>query len=56
MRGAEALMFGTDAWAQVVSDHARPRGCIEPERRGERTRGREKGTKEKAKKISQDKK
>ena len=45
VQGAEVLVVGTDAWTQVVSDHARAEGGgIEPERRGARERGRRKRT------------
>ena len=44
VQGAEVLMVGTDAWAQVVSDHARAQGGIEREEPGDETRGDKKGT------------
>ena len=44
VQGAEVLMVGTDAWAQVVSDHARAEGGIEHEELGDETRGNNNGT------------
>ena len=38
------LTVGTDAWAQVVSDHACAEGGIEHEELGDETRGRRQGT------------
>ena len=44
VQGAEVLMVGTDAWAQVVSDHARAKGGIEHEEHGDETHGDKRGT------------
>ena len=44
VQGAEVLVVGTEAWTQVVSDHARAEEGIEPERRGGRERGGRKRT------------
>ena len=44
VQGAEVLMVGTDAWAQVVNDHARAEGGIEHEEHGDETRGYKRGT------------
>ena len=43
VRGAEVLMTGTDAWAQVVSDDARAQGGSEQEEPGDETRGDDNG-------------
>ena len=43
VQGAEVLVVGTDAWTQVVSDHARAEG-IGPERGGARESGSRKRT------------
>ena len=47
VQGAEVLMVGTDAWAQIVSDHARAEGGVEHEEPGDETRGRRQGTRKK---------
>ena len=47
VQGAEVLMVGTDAWAQVVSDHAGAEGGIENEEPGDDTLGRRQGTRRK---------
>ena len=49
VQGGEVLMVGTDAWAQVVSDHARAEGGIEHEEHGDETHG----DKEKANRVAQ---
>ena len=47
VQGAEVLMVGTDARAQVVSDHARSEGDAEHEEPGGAKHGRRKGTRRK---------
>ena len=47
VQGAEVLMVGTDAWAQVVSDHAGAEGGMEHEELGDETRGRRQGRRRK---------
>ena len=44
VQGGEVLMVGTDAWALVVSDHARTEGGTELRELGSETRGRPRGT------------
>ena len=44
VQGADVLMVGTDAWAQVVGNHARAEGGIEHEEHGDETRGDKRGT------------
>ena len=44
VQGAEVLMVGGDAWAQVVSDHARAERGTEHEKHGDGTRGDKRGT------------
>ena len=45
VQGAEVLVVGTDAWMQVLSDHARVERGTEAERRGATECGRRRRTK-----------
>ena len=45
VRGAEVLTIGTDAWVQVVRDHARAQGGIEHAKPGSTPRGKRRETK-----------
>ena len=53
VQGAEVLMVGTDAWAQVVSDHARAEGGYRARRAWGRNAWRQERDKEKANRVAQ---
>ena len=53
VQGAEVLMVGTDAWAQVVSDHARAEGRYRARRAWGRDAWREQRDKERANLVAQ---
>ena len=53
VQGAEVLMVGTDAWAQVVSDHARAEGRYRARRAWGRNAWRQERDKEKANQVAQ---
>ena len=46
-------MIGTDAWAQVVSDHARAEGGFEHEEHGDETRGDQKRKRKRRNRVAQ---
>ena len=51
-QGAEVLMIGTDAWAQVVSEHARAEGGYRARRAWGRNAWRQERDKEKANRVA----
>ena len=53
VQGAEVLMVGTDAWAQVVSDHARAEGGYRARRAWGRNAWKAERDKENANKVAQ---
>ena len=53
VQGAEVLMVGTDAWAQVVSDHARAEGGYRARRAWGRNARIQERDKEKANRVAQ---
>ena len=53
VQGAEVLMVGTDAWAQVVSDHARAEEVYRARRACGRNAWRQERDKEKANRVAQ---
>ena len=53
VQGAEVLMVGTDAWAQVVSDHARAEGRYRARRAWGRNAWRQEKEREKANRVAQ---
>ena len=53
VQGAEVLMVGTDAWAQVVSDHARAEGGYRARRAWGRNAWRQEREREKANRVAQ---
>ena len=53
VQGAEVLMVGTDAWAQVVNDHARAEGGYRARRAWGRNAWRQEKEREKANRVAQ---
>ena len=53
VQGAEVLMVGTDAWAQVVSDHARAEGGYRARRAWGQNAWKQERNKEKANRVAQ---
>ena len=53
VQGAEVLMVGTDAWAQVVNDHARAEGGYRARRAWGRNAWRQEKDREKANRVAQ---